>query len=294
MTSTTPASAVPLPDGPLPAGVRRATVQGAPALVVEIDAARATLHLDGGHLTSWAPAGESDLLWLSPVSAVGAGEAIRGGIPLIGPWFGPGRDGAMPTKHGWLRSIRWELTSATLVEDDVLLELQTPADVAALSASATFRIGRELSVDLSVTAASRPLELEAAMHTYFAVGDVREIAIAGLQDAAYLDNTRGLAADVQHEKTLRLSGSTDRIYDVAGEVVLDDEARGRRIVSSPRGTRKTVVWNPWDQLVTGMADIPDDGWPQFVCIEPAIAKDRFVALETGQSHTIGVTYRIES
>lgn len=285
----TPGSAAQLPDG-----VRRTTVQGAPAVVVETDAAQATLHLDGGHLTSWAPTGDSDLLWVSPASAFGAGEAIRGGIPLIGPWFGPGRDGAMPTKHGWLRSIRWELASATLDEDEVLLVLQTPSDVAALSASATFRIGRELSVDLSVTAASRPLELETALHTYFAVGDARQIAIEGLQGAAYLDNTRGLAADEQHEKTLRLTGSTDRIYDVSGQVVLDDEVKGRRIVSTPRGTGKTVVWNPWDQLVTGMADIPDESWPQFVCIEPAIAKDRFVALETGQSHTIGVTYRIES
>lgn len=285
----TPGSAVQLPDG-----VRRTTVQDAPALVVETEAAQATLHLDGGHLTSWTPAGESDLLWMSPASAVGDGEAIRGGIPLIGPWFGPGRDGAMPTKHGWLRSIRWELVSAALDGDEVLLDLRTPSDVAALSASATFRIGRELSVDLSITAAARPLELEAALHTYLAVADVRQIAIEGLGGAAYLDNTRGLAAEVQHEQALRLTGSTDRIYDVSGQVVLDDEARGRRIVSSPRGTGKTVVWNPWDQLVTDMADIPDETWPQFVCIEPAIAKDRFVALEAGQSHTIGVTYRIES
>lgn len=285
----TPGSAAELPDG-----VRRSTAQGAPALVVETDAAQATLHLDGGHLTSWAPAGQSDLLWVSPASAFGAGEAIRGGIPLVGPWFGPGRDGAMPTKHGWLRSIRWELTSAALDEGEVLLELQTPSDVAALSASATFRIGRELSVDLSVSATSRPLELEAALHTYIAVGDVRQIGIEGLQGADYLDNTRDLAADVQNEKTLRLTASTDRIYDVSGQVILHDEATGRRIVATPRGTGKTVVWNPWDHLVTDMADIPDESWPQFVCIEPAIAKDRFVALAAGQSHTIGVTYRIES
>lgn len=289
MTSVTPGSAAQLPHG-----VRRTSVRGAPALVVDTAAARATLHLDGGHLTSWAPAGHSDLLWLSPASAVGAGEAIRGGIPLIGPWFGPGRDGAMPTKHGWLRSIRWELASAALEEEAVLLTLRTPSDVAALSASATFRIGHELSVDLTVTAASRPLELEAALHTYVAVADVRQMTIEGLEGAAFLDNTRGLAADVQPDEPLRLTASTDRIYDSAEQVVLVDEARGRRVISTPRGTGKTVVWNPWDQLVTGMADIPDASWPEFVCIEPAIAKDRFVALEPGRSHTIGVTYRIES
>ena len=43
-----------------------------------------------------------------------------------------------------------------------------------------------------------------------------------------------------------------------------------------------------------MADIPDEAWPQFVCIEPAVAKDGFVPLEPGQSHRIGITYRIEA
>src|SRR5699024_1016950 len=60
-----------------------------------------------------------------------------------------------------------------------------------------------------------PLELEAALHTYLAVADVREIAIDGLGGAAFLDNTRELAADVQGEQTLRLTGPTDRIYDSA-------------------------------------------------------------------------------
>ena len=92
---------------------------------------------------------------------------------------------------------------------------------------------------------------------------------------------------------LRLTGSTDRVVDSAADVTVTDEKSGRRLVSTTRGTTKTVVWNPWDTLVTGMADIPDTAWPEFVCIEPAVAKDGYVALEPGRSHTIGVTYRIE-
>lgn len=289
MTSTESAS----PSVPLPEGVTVAQVHGVDALLIATPAATAELLLDGAHLTSWIPAGESDLLWMSPDSAFGAGEAVRGGIPLIGPWFGPGRDLAMEVKHGWLRNIRWDLVAAEREGDDVVLTLRTPEDVKALSATAEFRLGTELSVDLTLTAGARALELEAALHTYLAVGDVREIAISGLEGVDFLDNTRGLAPDVMSAEPLRLTGSTDALTAGTGEVTLHDEKTGRRIVSTPRGTAKTVVWNPWDSLVTGMADIPDAAWPEFVCIEPAIAKDGFVALEPGQSHSLGVTYRIE-
>ncbi|GAA1486128.1 D-hexose-6-phosphate mutarotase [Brachybacterium fresconis] len=288
MSTPSAASSVPLPEG-----VALETVHGVDALVVDTPAARAVVHLDGAHLTSWVPTGEADLLWLSPDSAYGPREAIRGGIPLVGPWFGPGRDGAMQVKHGWLRTITWELASAALDGEDVVLELVTPADAVKLSGRAVFRIGRQLSVDLTLTAGPTPLEVEAALHTYLAVGDVRRITVQGLENADYLDNTRGLAADVLGADPLRLTGSTDRIVDAAGEVVVTDEVGGRRLVSSPRGTATTIVWNPWDELVTSMGDIPDDAWPQFVCVEPAVAKDRFVRLQPGQAHTIGVTYRIE-
>ena len=149
-------------------------------------------------------------------------------------------------------------------------------------------------MDLTLTAGSRPVELEAALHTYLAVGDVREIEVLGLEGAAYLDNTRDLAADVLPEEPLRLTSSTDRITEATGEVTVVDPVLGRRLVSTPRGTSRTVVWNPWDTRVTGMADIPDADWPRFVCLEPAVAKDGFVALEPGASHCIGVTYRIEN
>lgn len=277
----------------LPCGVRLDQDHGADAVFVETSAARAVLHLDGAHLTSWVPSGESDLLWLSPESEFGHGAAIRGGIPLIGPWFGPGRDGTRSVKHGWLRTSRWDLVSAQPDGDDIVLELTSTKDTATLTATAVFRIGAELSVDLTLTAGEEALELEAALHTYLAVGDVRRIAIEGLENAEYLDNTRGLAPDVLGDEPLRLAGSTDRIVDAHGEVTIVDETASRRLVSTPRGTAKTVVWNPWDALVTGMADLPDSSWPEFVCVEPAVAKDRFVSLAPGASHTLGVTYRIE-
>lgn len=284
------------PSVSLPDGVREQSVHGSDVLVVETAAARATLHLDGAHLTSWTPTGESDLLWLSPGTTYGRGTALRGGIPLIGPWFGPGRDGSTTPKHGWLRTSRWELVAARAEGDDRVLDLElndADPEGTGIRAAARFTIGAELDVELTITAGDAMLELESALHTYFAVKDIRVAGIDGLQGAAYLDNRRDLAEDRQEEGILVLSGATDRIYDHGTEVLLHDELGRRKIRARPRGTAKTVVWNPWDELVGGMDDIPDETWTQFVCIEPAIAKDRYVSLAAGESHTIGVTYTIE-
>lgn len=281
-------SSVPLPDG-----VRLGTAHGADAVLVDTPAARAVLMLDGAHLVSWIPAGEEDLLWLSPTSEFGPGVPVRGGVPLVGPWFGPGRDGAQQVKHGWLRNVRWELRAATAEGGETVLVLDSPADLPELTASLTVRLGAELSLDLEITAGGQGLELEAALHTYLAVGDVRDITISGLEGADYLDNTRGLAPAVLPAEPLRLTGATDRIVDSTATVTVTDPQRGRRLVSTARGTSRTVVWNPSDTLVTGLADVPVEAWPEFVCVEPAAAKDGFVPLAAGESHTLGVTYRIE-
>ena len=289
----TPGTAAPVPAVSLPEGVTLGSAHGVDAALVDTPAVTATLLLDGAHLTSAVPAGEQDLLWLSPASAFGPGEAVRGGVPLVGPWFGPGRDQSQEVKHGWLRNVRWALTSAERSGDEVTLTLTSPADRTELSATLQVRLGAEVSLELTITAGEQPLELEAALHTYLAVGDVRRIEIQGLEGADYLDNTRGLTPDTIADAPLHLTEATDRVVDSTAEVTVVDEAAGRRIVSTPRGTSRTVVWNPWDTLVTGMADIPDEAWPEFVCIEPAAAKEGFVALEPGASHSLGVTYRIE-
>lgn len=281
---------------PLPPGVSQERVHGTEALVVDTPAARAVLHLDGAHLTSWAPAGEQDVLWLSELSEYGDGAAIRGGIPLVVPWFGPGRDSERPVKHGWIRNHPWELTAASFDGDDVVLELALKGadpDGTGIRADAVFRIGAELSMDLTLTAGSEEIEAEAALHTYLAVGDVREIEIRGLQGGDYFDNTRDLEQFRQEEPVLRLSGATDRVYGVNAEVVIEDVAGARRIVSSPRGTAKTVVWNPWSQSAAEMADMPNDAWTDFVCVEPAVAKDAAQVLPPGGALTLGVTCRVE-
>lgn len=66
---------------------------GLPMLVVENTLGRAVIALQGAHLMAFQPAGQREMLWVSPKCVLDAQKPIRGGIPLCLPWFGPGPDG---------------------------------------------------------------------------------------------------------------------------------------------------------------------------------------------------------
>lgn len=280
---------------PLPDGVELGRLDGVPVLRVSTPASSATIHLDGAQVTSWVPAGRADVLWLSPGAVFAEGTAIRGGIPLIGPWFGPGRDGATSPAHGWLRTARWELEAAERLGDAVTLVLGlTGADPsgAGVTAQAFVAIGEHLTVELSVRAGAVPLELESALHTYLAVDDVREVRLEGFDGAPYLDNMEGLARRVQDERFV-LTGATDRVFEVDDEVAVLDPGAGRVLREEPAGSTRTVVWNPWEDGARDLADVPDEDWSRFVCVETAAVKDGYVPLAPGDAHALRVRLVVE-
>ena len=45
------------------------------------------MYLHGAHVTSWKPAGNEEMLFVSTKSRWEEGVAIRGGIPICFPWF---------------------------------------------------------------------------------------------------------------------------------------------------------------------------------------------------------------
>lgn len=305
-----PHAPVPSPDVPaheaLPDGVRTAEVHGAPALLIDHRGAKAVIHLDGAHLTSWVPAGGRDLLWTSPTSRHGRGVAIRGGVPLVGTWFGSGRDGAAPYKHGWLRTSRWELDGTAVADgpsdptsDAHSLEVALRLDGAdpsghGIHARVRFHLTADtLAVALEVTAGDTALDLESALHTYLAVSDAERTELTGFAGADYLDNTADLARFTQKGEP-RISGEVDRVYDVAQPVRIADPGTGRTVDVLPQGSTRTVLWNPGAALARTMGDLPDDGWRSFVCVETAVCKDGFVHLEPGEAHTVGATFRVEA
>jgi len=72
---------------------------------VELETANGSnvcIHLQGGHITSF-----NDVLFMSSKAIFKEGKAIRGGIPICWPQFGPGTI----VQHGFARTTRFEVKS---------------------------------------------------------------------------------------------------------------------------------------------------------------------------------------
>ena len=82
--------------------------------VISTPAAEAEVYLHGAHVTHWAPSGQRPVLFLSPKSLFAPGQASRGGVPVIFPWFGPRGDGHPGPAHGFARNAEWGIEETRL------------------------------------------------------------------------------------------------------------------------------------------------------------------------------------
>jgi glucose-6-phosphate 1-epimerase len=281
----------------IPTGVTRALhPSGLERLTIATDACRAELFLQGATLTRWAPKGAREVLFTSPASAYAAGKAIRGGVPLCWPWFGP-RDGA--PQHGFARTALWRLERASLDDDTVVLDLaldgdgHTPAFPHPFALRYRVELGAELACSLTVrSTGDAPFTYEDALHAYFAIRDVREVRVRGLEARPYLDRAGGGSTARTSEPTpFGLAAETDRLYlDAPGPIeVLDDD---RSITVTKEGARTTVVWNPWLEKARAMADLGAEAWTGMLCVEPANARSDAVTLAPGAAHTTTMRVRV--
>jgi len=263
-------------------------VPGYPVLKVEHPKCSARVALHGAHVMSWCPAGQEEVLYLSPDAVYREGKAIRGGIPLCWPWFNAHPSDSDLPSHGLVRNQFWE----TDIDDDgVVAKLRrTTADWTAL---VTVRMGGALEVSLeSTNLADQKMMVSGALHSYFRVGDVREIKIIGLEDADYLD-TVGEHTMRRQDGVVRIEGEVDRYYDSHVAVRLEDPVKQRTILVEKEDSPSTVVWNPWTEKAAALGDLPNEDYLAFACIEAAITNDRAVAIKKGETHRFSTRISVE-
>jgi D-hexose-6-phosphate mutarotase len=289
----------------LPASVRL-DGSGGPLPVLRINSDRhgsAEVYLHGAHLAAWQPRGRGTAIFLSRESAFDPAKPIRGGVPICFPWFGPHASDKQAPMHGFARIQPWTLTEAQDTADAIALTFlltdseRTRATAWPHAFEATYRLtfGASLEMSLSVrNTGPSPIRFEEALHTYFAVRDVREIAISGLEHTDYLDKTDRFARKPQGPSPVRITGETDRIYlATRATCVIDDPGMGRKITIGKTGSDSTVVWNPWIERAKAIADIGDDEWVSFVCVETCNVGDAAVTLAPGAGHTLRATVMVE-
>jgi glucose-6-phosphate 1-epimerase len=287
------------------------TPSGLIAAHVTASDAEATIFLQGAHLTHWQPAGLSPVLFLSSRSDLIPGKPIRGGVPVIFPWFGPleGQLGQRSYQtsapaHGFARTSIWDLAFVASSGGELHLTFTlAPNDASRSLGFDHFKlayrmvIGRGLTLELTVAnePTAAPLIYEEALHSYFAVADVREATLTGLAGTEYLDKRDEMKRKIQSVVPIRLTGTTDRVYlNTVSSCVIADSPGHREIVIDKSGSHTTVVWNPWAELAANMADMDPNAWQEMLCVETAnVGKDR-ITLEPGQTHTMRAHISVES
>ena len=86
------------------------TDHGLVKIVVSPHGATGELYLQGAQVTGWQPARQPHpVIFTSPASRFAPGTAIRGGIPVIFPWFGPHPTDPKAPQHGFARTALWQL-----------------------------------------------------------------------------------------------------------------------------------------------------------------------------------------
>ena len=276
---------------------------GLPRVRVTSPVAEAEVYLHGAHVTHFQPRGHKPVLFMSAASLFDPAKAIRGGVPLIFPWFGPNAANPKAPQHGFARTTAWTVRDVRHDQAGGAVTLTLTLGPSERSrthwphdfeATYTVTVGAALEMALEVVNRS-PGEIgfEEALHTYLAVGDIRQTAIDGLAGRQYLDKVDKAQRKTQPAGAFTITGETDRVYlNTPDTVTVDDGANGRRLVVSKSGSDATVVWNPWVDKSKAMADFGDDEWPGMLCIETANAAENAVKLAPGRRHVMRATVAV--
>lgn len=265
--------------------------------------ATAVVSLYGAHVQSFQPAGQKDLLWMSPQSAFEVGKPIRGGIPVCFPWFGPHPTDGQKPAHGFARLLVWNVAKTSILsggEIELQLALVSNAQTLAIwpfsfSATMTVVVGAKLEVTLSYTnTGSETFVCSDALHTYFQVSDSSKIGISGLSGYNYYAGFSKEPDSKQSEAVLAIQQEENRRYiNHTADSVIEDAGLNRKIRVAKRGSKITVVWNPWAETTKTIGDIPDAGYKEFICVEAVNTYNDVATLKPKESFSVSTIISAE-
>ncbi|QWW20240.1 D-hexose-6-phosphate mutarotase [Schaalia sp. 19OD2882] len=265
-------------------------------------ASAATLTTLGAQLLSWAPTDDKPVLWMSSKAVTDGSRPIRGGVPVCLPWFGPASLSAAPVEptaraHGFARMSTWSVVSQD--EGAVEFELTHGREdhggtfPHAFTATMSVRLDdADLLVELTMrNDDDHDYLVEAALHAYVAVGDLKDVTIGGLEDAQYRDLLDGQVHTQRGE--VALVDSTDRIYRSCAPLVIEDPRWLRRICLEKDRSASTIVWTPWICGAREIADMDDHEWISFVCVEAGNVREDAMELPVGASRTMAISLHVD-
>ena len=132
-----------------------------------------------------------------------------------------------------------------------------------------------------------------ALHSYFSLSSIENIAIEGLQNTRYQSQLDG-GDYMQESRLLRISeAETRHYYNTETPVIIYDPVFNRKIRIDKTGSRNTTIWNPWVETCEEMEDMPDDGYLTFVCLETVNKIGDVINLAPGEFHRTTAEISVE-
>ena len=262
----------------------------------------------GAHILSYQLDGQPPVIWLNDEAVFKTGKSIRAGVPVCWPWFGnlqrnPDSVQAMRVSnepapaHGLVRALDWELGEIGTTDGGLNVEFILPVPENGLPGwphevdlRLSIRLDEQLHINLtSHNRGADSVSISQALHSYFAVSDVRNVHVEGVDGLDYIETLDDWNI-VKQQGDLHFTGETDRIYlDTPAKLSIVDPTWERRIELTASGSRSAVIWNPWIDRAAAFSDMANDGWQRMLCIETANVMDDIVHLAPDASHTLGVS-----
>lgn len=265
---------------------------GLPLIRIDTDLCQAVVAPQGAQLLSFTKADGTPLLWLSPQCQFEPGKALRGGVPVCLPWFGPHPDDNKP-QHGFARTSDWALTQVAQADNgrcELWFELEHSGDERfeqPFTAALRMVLGQTIELELGLTNHdSHAADFTWALHSYLPVQTLDDARVPVLAGRDYLDNLQNHAR-LRQSGPLTFTGEVDRVFpDVESEVTLEPTPHLRL---SHENCPSLVTWNPGAEKAAAMDDMGEGNEQGFVCLERGAVLDEGWTLAPGETRRGKVT-----
>eukprot|EP00898_Chlorokybus_atmophyticus_P004145 jgi/Chlat1/4731/Chrsp30S04752 len=234
---------------------------GLPKLTLQhASGASAKVFLHGAHLTAWTTPAGDEIIFTSKEAVFKPPKAIRGGIPVCFPQFSD--LGSLKAQHGFARNRSWNVASHS--GDSAVLSLQPTVE-----------------------------DLQAWPHS--------QAQVHGLKGLTYLDNLEKRQQKSEssnflifdREASAQTFALVDRIYlNAPNTIVIADGGNKRSITITKSNLPDAVVWNPWIDKAKATADLGDEEYKVFLCVE-AGAIGTPIVLKAGEEWEGSQTFTCE-
>ncbi|XP_038707255.1 putative glucose-6-phosphate 1-epimerase [Tripterygium wilfordii] len=121
-----------------------------------------------------------------------------------------------------------------------------------------------------------------AYHTYFAVSDISEVRVEGLETLDYLDNLKSRERFTEQGDAIIFESEVDKVcLGTPTKLAILDHERKRTFVLRKDGLPDAVVWNPWDRKAKSIPDFGDEEYKHMLCVEAACV-EKPITLKPGE------------